>query len=387
MPTPGLVARSFPFLALARAVAIVTAAAVFVAPVPGGAQPSAPGAPPPAADNYYAAGSRIEVTSPMSGDVVVAGRDIELQQPIAGDILAAGWRVRVAGAVDDDVRVAAGRVVIDAPVAGDLTAAGRDVFVGANTHVRGRTWLTGQTVRVDGVMDRDLHVAAATVVIAGELRQPVDIVAEKVEILPSARILGPLAYKSPVAARIAAGATVSGPVSYTRIEEREAQRAHAFPTASTVLFIVHLMLAGLLVLVFMPQGPASFIRTLRERPGASLIAGFGLLFTVPVVAVVLVISVLGLPIGLTLGAAYLAAIFVSVLATAFFVGDLEVRLVARASISQPWLVLLAGVLTLAFARALFGGLVVFVSVLFGLGALALWAYQAYAHRAGVAAPA
>jgi hypothetical protein len=43
-------------------------------------------------------------------------------------------------------------------------------------------------------------------------------------------------------------------------------------------------------------------------------------------------------------------------------------------------VLLAGVLTLALLRALMGGLIVFVSVLFGLGALMLAAYQAYSHK-------
>jgi hypothetical protein len=30
------------------------------------------------ADNYYAAGNRIEITAPMAGDVVVAGRQIEI---------------------------------------------------------------------------------------------------------------------------------------------------------------------------------------------------------------------------------------------------------------------------------------------------------------------
>ena len=72
-------------------------------------------------DNYYAAGNRIEITTPMTADVIVAGRQIDIGQPVAGDILAAGWRVAVTGRAEDDVRIAAGEVTVDAPVVGDLT--------------------------------------------------------------------------------------------------------------------------------------------------------------------------------------------------------------------------------------------------------------------------
>lgn len=43
--------------------------------------------------------------------------------------------------------------------------------------------------------------------------------------------------------------------------------------------------------------------------------------------------------------------------------------------SHQALMLLAGVLTLALLRALPGGLVVFISVLLGFGALTVWLYQ------------
>jgi len=83
-----------------------------------------------------------------------------------------------------------------------------------------------------------------------------------------------------------------------------------------------------------------------------------------------------------MGAVYAIALFAGVLVTAFFLGDAESRLFeARSSLTrgQHALLLLAGVLTLALLRSLFGVVVVFGSVLFGLGALALSAYQAYAH--------
>jgi hypothetical protein len=80
------------------------------------------------------------------------------------------------------------------------------LVTGPRTHVTGRTWLTGQSVRVEGRFERELRIAGQTVQLAGEMAQPVTVIAEKLEVLPSARIQGPLNYKSPTEASIAPAA-------------------------------------------------------------------------------------------------------------------------------------------------------------------------------------
>jgi cytoskeletal protein CcmA (bactofilin family) len=352
------------------------------------AQPPVASGIPSHADNYYAAGNHIEIASAMPADVIVAGRQVDIAQPVAGDILAAGWRVTLSGHADDDVRIAGGEVIVDAPVAGDLTAAGGDVTIGPLTRVGGRSWLTGRNVRVAGHFDRDLQIAGATVEIAGEIRQPLRVIAEKLEILPSARILGPLTYQGSSEMHVAEGAVINGPVTYDRIPQQEAQRARAFPTLSSLLFVTHLLLAGLLVVIFLPGVETSVVAALRAQPGKSLLAGFAFLVSMPVAAVLLVVSVLGIPIGLALGALYIVALFGAVLATAFFVGDAEVRFFRAGPIAtkgQHAVLLFAGVITLAFLRAVLGGVIVFASVLFGLGALMLAAYRTYASWPATAA--
>jgi hypothetical protein len=342
----------------------------------------------PRPDNYYAAGDRVDITTPKAGDVVVAGRQVEIAQPVGGDILAAGWRVNLSGLADDDVRIAGAEVSINASVKGDLTVAGGDVKLGTNAEVSGRSWLTGNAVRVDGICDRELRVAGATVTIGGEVRKPLYVIADTLEVLPSARILAPLTYKSPKEARIASGAVMKGPITYSKIQERESRQARAFPGVSTFLFSTHLFLAGLLVLMFFPRVESTVIAALRDHPGKSIIAGFAVLVCVPVVTILLIISIIGLPFGFALAALYAMALFASVVITAFFVGDAEVKLFGAGPIvsrGQHVLMLLAGVLTLAVLRTLLGGVIVFASVLFGLGALMLVAYGRYARAVSAVA--
>jgi cytoskeletal protein CcmA (bactofilin family) len=332
------------------------------------------------ADNYYAAGNHIEITTPMPRDVIVAGRQIDISQPVAGDVLAAGWRITLTGRADDDVRIAGAEVLVNAPVTGDLTVAGGDVRVGRDAHVSGRSWITGGTVRIEGILERELHIAGASVQLAGEIHQPVEVVADRLEISPSARVLAPLTYKGPAEALISEGAVVNGPITFDRIPAREVRRARAFPVVSSLFFAIHVFLAGLLVVIFAPRVEESIVATLRTRPGPSLLAGFVMLVTIPVAVVLLILSVLGLAIGLTLAAVYAVGLLAGVLVTAFFVGDVEAKLFKTGPIvtrGQQALLLLAGVLTLALLRSLLGGFVVFVSMLFGVGALTLWLYAAY----------
>lgn len=362
----------------------LVAAALVQAPVAGQA-PAAAGQPPPAVtrpDNFYQAGNRVEITAPLEGDAVVAGRTVRIGQPVGGDILAAGWDVTLAATARDDVRIAGGTVRIDAHVAGDTTLAGGDVELGPNTHLMGRTWLTGDRVRVDGVVERDLHIAARVVQLAGDVRGPVEVVAEAFEVLPGARTSGAVTYRGRTPATVAPGATLSQPIAFERIEVDEARRARAWPGVSTFLFAVHLLAVGLLLLYVVPRFEPSMVATLRHHPGRSAIVGFVLLAAAPAVAVALVLSVLALPLGLALAMCYVMALFVAVLATAFFIGDLEARLVQAGPMTtrgQQALLLVAGVVTLALLRMLLGSVVVFAAMLLGLGALSLVAYEALAH--------
>lgn len=356
---------------LAVAMALLAAPIAIRAQEPGATQA-------PRADNYYAAGPRVEIATPMDADVVVAGRTVVIGKSVGGDILAAGWEVTLAAPAHDDVRVAGGTVAIDAPVAGDLTIAGREVTTGGGTHVQGRAWITGETVRVLGTFDRTLGVAARSVHIGGEVREPLQVVAEELEILPTARLLAPVTYRGVTTATIAPGAVLTSPLAFERIEPRDARDARAWPTVSTLLFVAHLLVVGLLALYLVPTFEPSIVQTLRRQPGRSLLAGFTLLITLPVAALLLMFTVLGFPLGVALVMGYAVALFGAVLATAFFVGDLEARLFGAGPVTtkrQQALLLLAGVVTLAALRLVLGGVVVFVSALFGLGALALWLNQ------------
>jgi hypothetical protein len=335
---------------------------------------------PQPADNYYGASNRIEIREPIGGDAVVAARVIDINERVSGDVLAAGWRVSLTRPALDDVRIVGAEVVVNAPIDGDLTLAGGDVTLAAATRVGGRVWLSGGTVRTHGVLNRDLHIAGATVILGGEVREGVTVIAEKLEILATAKLAGPLTYRAPSEAIVAPGATIAGPVSYTRIDAGEARRARSTTALSNLLFFANVLLAGLLFFSLLPRLGDAGVRTLRAQPGRSLLVGFLLLVTVPIAAVLLVLTVLGAPIGVSVAALYIVALVLGLLTASYCIGDIEARWLRGPAVTTPSgraAVLVAGALTLTALRALFGGLAVAMAIVFGLGALGLWTYRTY----------
>jgi hypothetical protein len=352
----------------------------------------------PIPENYYAAGETVRLPAAVIGDAVVAGRIVTIARPVSGDVLAAGWRVTLAAPAEGDVRAAGAQVDVTAPVGGDLTAAAADLTIERDARIGGRAWLTGRTVRLDGVFERNVRIAAERVVIGGDLRQPVHVIAQTLELLPTARIAGSLTYEGPTPAVVASGAAVSQPISYKNIPSREVSHERWPRGLTTILFGLHLFFGGLLLLVLLPRlarGPAD---ALRNAPGRSFAAGVALLVTIPFVALLLIISLVGLPTGLVLGAAYASALFVGVVTTAIVIGNVEaqwLKMPDAVTIGQRAKLLLAGVVTLAVLRAMpvIGSVVVFVSIVLGLGAIGMWTYEMkfrpglrFARAAGNSAP-
>jgi hypothetical protein len=237
-------------------------------------------------------------------------------------------------------------------------------------------------VRAAGTFERELRIAGERVELAGEIRQPVQVVAHQLHILPTARIEGPLTYDGATPATIAAGATIAHPITYRHIASSQVEQARWPRGASSLVFAVHLFVGGLLLLLLMPRIAGDPATAMRAQPVQSLFAGLMLMVTVPFVAVLLIVSLVGLPSGLALAALYAALLFLGIVITALVIGEAEaswLRVAPTGPRGGRLVFLLAGVVTLAVLRSLpvVGSAVVVAAVVFGIGAVGLWVYRTY----------
>jgi cytoskeletal protein CcmA (bactofilin family) len=333
------------------------------------------------AADLYAAGGSVDVRADVDGDVVVAGGRIDIDGRVTGDVLAAGGSVVVRGEVLDDARVAGGEVMIFGHIADDAVLVGGTVTIAQDASVGHRAWLAGGHVEVAGRVG-ELRAGAGRVVISGEVRGDATVRAEAVEVRPGAMILGRLTAHSPEPPDIHPTAHIEGPLVHEPMHAPRAFRPVHF-TGALVLLVASLGLTGTVLYLLFPRLSVRAARNVGYAPAKSLGLGLGTLAATPLAAVLLMLTALGFWLALVLLALYLLALLFGFLTGTFFLGDAGLRFATRGhGLSRP-LHVVAFVLALAVVALIalipqLGGLLAFLLLLFGLGALVLELYRSYA---------
>jgi hypothetical protein len=136
------------------------------------------------------------------------------------------------------------------------------------------------------------------------------------------------------------------------------------------------MLVVTILLLVVPGFLANVIETLEKRPGASALLGFAMLVCIPVAAVILLITLIGIPLSLLCMAAYLILLVVGYVATAATLGDSifkRLRPGTAGATGSRIAAAITGILVIAILGRIpwLGGLVVFAALLMGIGAVGL----------------
>ncbi|AFY96534.1 hypothetical protein [Chamaesiphon minutus] len=129
---------------------------------------------------------------------------------------------------------------------------------------------------------------------------------------------------------------------------------------------------GLIILQTSPQFLPDLAAKLRHDPGLTAVWGFGAIVSIVFISVCLAITLIGIPLIPLLSLTVIIASLVGSLGVALFVGQSFYR-DRQMSVSQQFLVGLA-ILTVLALIPFFGGLVVFLVNLFGLGVILLWQF-------------
>lgn len=374
------------------AICCLAAAPPFAAAQDGGAGRTAAAA---AARNVYAGGGQVRPAAPVQGDFSAAGGKVIVDQPVAGDASLAGGAVDVRAPVGDDVRAVGGDVSIDSTVGGELFAAGANVTLGPAAVVAHGASLHGSNVTMAGRVAGELTVRARKVTIDGEVGGSVDLAADEIELGPRARIGGGLNYVSASELKQAEGATVAG--SITRDPQGPGARgaggrgqpeaaARGPSWAGGVLSFLGLLAAAALFLLLVPRFGAAAAARIPASPWLALGVGFGTVIALPVLALLLFVTLLGIPVGIAL-----LALYPALLLAGFVVGVLFIGRALAAALRKPvpagfagamaWFTAALLLTALAAQLPFAGGLLAGLLALAGVGACVL---ELYRRRNGLA---
>ena len=337
-------------------------------------------------DDFFAAGDTVSLTEAVPGDVFLAAGDVYTASEIGGDLAVAGGDLSVGGRIGSDVYAAGGNVRLDAIVDGGARVAGGEVSIGPATVIEGGTSLTGGKIDFDGEAHDYLHAAGGRVRIGGVVQGDVEVQADELRIAPGARIDGKLVHRGPRPPEVAADARIAGGIEHLETRQRRVwERAEDEVRSiagwiARIALLAGVFLAGALYFGLFPRFAARAAEAIRSAPLPSLGLGLALLLCVPVVGVMLLLTIVGIPLALLLAPLYLLLLLLGWINAGAFLGQRAFAALGRDGPQEPpavrLLALLAGLVLLWLLRQLpyVGGLVGFLALLAGMGALVveLW---------------
>jgi len=263
--------------------------------------------------NYFASGDVVTLSGTVNGDAYLAGGTVSVNGTVKGDLFVAGGTVTISGALGQDLRAVGGTITVTSPIPGSITAAGGTITLTDTAAVEGSILAGAGTLEIAGPVGGGITAGAGNLTLGNEVQGNVKVGTGMLSLLEGARIAGDLTYWSDTEYDAGNGATVSGSVMRHDTQKSDmpddwkGMQGNMNRTAVKILgslfiiwkissFIVTLI-TGLILFMLIPNFTKNVVDTFSKKTLLSIGTGLITIIVLPVTAVLLLVTLIGIPLG------------------------------------------------------------------------------------------
>lgn len=307
---------------------------------------------------------------------------ISINGNVEDDLGLAGNMIIVKGGVGGSLRVVGANVLVEGKVGQDLMVAGGTAVLAKSGLVEGDLVMAGGVLEIRGEVAGDVLIDGGLATInnkvGGSVRAEID---DQLSLGSQAIIAGNLVYQAPRQAQIAEGTQVFGETEFKKLVKRNL--TGVFSSALSLVFLLKILMGmatGLVLVYLLKKFTTSTISEALNSFWPNLGLGFAALILTPIAVIILLVTVVGVGLGVLLGVIYalLAVLALSLAGIAF--GSWLLKIIKKEHrYPVDWQPVVLGVIVISFLKFVpfLGWLVVFVFILLVLGALYRLTWQAF----------
>lgn len=326
-------------------------------------------------DDIYFAGSSVIVEGTINGDLVAAGGEIKVTGTINGGIIAAGGSILVNGNVTDDIRAAGGEVRIGGDVGDNVLAFTGQFVLEKNARIARDLTLGAGNAVIDGTVNGNINGGVTDLEIRGATKGNVTLeIDNNIKIFPGATIGGNLEYTAPHQGEISG--IVSGKTTYkeTPIKQEDLKSK----IEGEIIGYLWLLLIGIVSLMLAPGLTQKNSDAVPVKPLKNLLWGLLFLIITPIVVVLLLITIIGIPLSLILFIVYIISLYISRIYVGYWVGQYVLKKLKKETRFRVLTMALGLLIVLIGVNLpIIGIFIHLVILLLGLGAIILTEYDVY----------
>jgi cytoskeletal protein CcmA (bactofilin family) len=316
-------------------------------------------------DLFAGGGQTVTISGRVTGDAYAVGNTVIVNGSVDGDLIAAAQQVIVDGTIGGNVRAAGASITINGNVGRNITGIAQHLNLTSAGRIGGSVVALGQSIDAFGPVGRG----------------PVLARVDTLSVAPTAHLSSTLDYQAKEEASLPTGA-VSGAVQFTPAPQqapRPEPLLNGLFDLGGLIGLVGTFLLGAVAITLIPRGAARATELGEQQPWQTFGLGLVLLLGLPIAALLIAVTLVGIPVAFSGLALYFVGLLLAWPAVGLVIGTQLSRL-ARPERPLPVLGTLAVglvVLHLVTHMPFVGPLVVFCSIVFGLGMLvqALWNWR------------
>lgn len=272
----------------------------------------------PLNDDLYVAGEKIFISAKVNGDVIAAGSEVRVTDTVMGDAILAGATIGISGFVSDDIRVAGGTIDIlkgagddviifggtvtihdEAGIRGDVIVFGGEIEI--NGRILGDLSIFGGSVKLNGDVGGKLKVKGGELFLNSEVAGDSELAAEDLNLGMNAQFHGNVRYWSGDG-EMDFGAAAPNAQYDPSLEIEEDMEAQGWSGAGALGFFLFSLFSSVLLIIILVFGFGKYFDRGAEIAKAELLKSFGMgvlyVISVPVLITILMITVIGIPLGI-----------------------------------------------------------------------------------------
>ncbi len=322
---------------------------------------------------YAKVAERVEIDGTVNGDVAVVASNFVLRGTVNGSIYIVAEDARVEGSVAGNVHIVASNIELRGRAVSAYLA-GSQIMVNKDARISGSLSAVASEVEVNGSVTQSAYVAASVVRYNAQTGGSAKLASSQITVGNDAKIAGNLSYSQSAQIKIENDKNIEGSISQFGPSAKSEQPSWVAKASGALYGLIASFLIGAVMLWLAPKSVIATGDYVRQKPGQSLLAGFGVLIMAPVVLLMVAVSLVGIPLALIGLMVYvtvlmLAHIFVAILVGRQVLGTAKGK--KPSTVGSNLLPLLLGLLITGVLSLLplLGGLFSFVIMIAGIGAL------------------
>jgi len=304
----------------------------------------------------------------------VVGGDADLKGKFGNDVWLLATIARLNGGFADHARVLAQTVHVDGIISNGLWAAGGSIITTTNSILYGRQLLISDSLTLNGHIEGDVYARAHRVTIGGTIVGDIRLYGDDIVIRPGTTVIGDLVYVTTNQSIVLdANSHVSGTLLHMEEPAISLMISPKWIALLQVFWFSAALLVGIPFILLFPNLTGQSVRHLRLGLWKCGLIGIATMFGLPFMIMVAIITVIGIPFGFVLGAAYGLLLYLGKFTAALAIGTAVLGRRGQISLSGALLSLVCG-LFLFYSMSLLpfvGASLQTAATAFGAGSLIL----------------